>query len=429
MDRNVRFLAGGLASLAVASTITLLAPSAYAADAPDRPCGQPAVPAVYATSTTDPVLRTVPAVTHDEWRWQRESTTVEHEYARVVSAARTETDWTRPVLEQQWSRKVVDRAAVDAVPATDERGHDETVVVTPAVTVTVFEYVQHETGRTRWEDAGWNAETADGDRGKGWTRTGATREDVVTEAVTRQVWIVDEAADPGTPAVAELSHVEYQWSRTAPGPGWNGPLDSRPTGTTETTTTTNADEPAGAGWTRTATREVPAVVERVWADAAPAGYTETGASQVKDVTTEETSETSATAPAGDGWNRITGSLVVVIDRPETIDVIVPGSTEQVQVSPALPASEPCEPSASGGQVVEASTVAGSTYAEPGILSAPHAAVHAAAHTHHAAAAAASPATVLPDAGNPVSPLLLTAGLSGILGGSILVAISRRRRVG
>lgn len=428
MDRNVRFLAGGLASLAVASTITLLAPSANAADAPARPCGQPAVAAVYGASTTDPVLRTIPAVTHDEWRWHRELTTVEQEYARVVSAARTETDWSRPVLEHQWSRKVVDRAAVDAVPATDERGHDETVVVTPAVTVTVFEYVQRETGRTRWEDAGWNAETADGDPGKGWTRTGATREDVVTEAVTRQVWIVDRAADPGTPAVAELSHVEYQWSPTAPGPGWNGPLDSRPIGATETTTT-NGDEPAGAGWTRTATREVPAVLETVWADQAPAGYAATGSSRRTEGIPEETSETSATAPAGDGWSAIPGSLVVVVDQPETIEVVVPAATEQVQVSPALPASEPCAVSATGGQVVDASAAAaGSTYAEPELLAAPHHAAHTAAQAHHAAAAA-SPATVLPAAGNPVSPLLLTAGLSGILGGSILVAISRRRRLG
>ena len=64
--------------LAVASG-SAAAPAAYA-EAPARPCGDPAVAAVFATLVREPVLRRVPAVTHDEWRWERQVSTVVHEY-------------------------------------------------------------------------------------------------------------------------------------------------------------------------------------------------------------------------------------------------------------------------------------------------------------------------------------------------------------
>lgn len=420
MHRNLHFLAGGLASVAVASAITLATPSAFAADVADRPCGQPAVPASFGTVVREPVLQVVPAVSHEEWRWQRDVTTVEHEYARLISPAHTETDWMRPGSpEYQWSRTVVDRAAVDAVPGTDAVGHYETVVVTPAVTVTVFEYVQQQTGKTRWEDAGWNGEKGDEDNGRGWVRTGASRIDVVTDAVTDQVWVVDQPATTGTPALPELSHVVYEWSAASPGAGWTGPLDTRFVGEPQTTTTTGDDAPSGPGWVQTTTRQVPAVVETVWATEAPDGFTATGA-QTEHVTTEETSDTSADAPAGGDWTPVPDSGVVVVDRQETTTVLSPGSVEQVEISPALPATDACPTQAlvDGPSLVSA-TSGGSTAVS---------AVHADSHGH-AASAAHGPSQVLPETGNPVSPLLLTAGIGSLLAGGVFVQLGRRRRAG
>jgi len=203
MNVHTRFLTGGLAALAIASSVTL-GPAALADTQPARPCGQPAVPAVYVTVTHDPVLRQVPAVTHDEWRWERTVTTLEHEFSRVVTPSYTETDWVRELpstTELEWVRTVVDQAGAPAVPATPEVGHWETVVVTPAVTRTLVEYEQQQTGKLRWEAGGWNGDKDDADKGQGWVRTGRTEEDVVTPAVTTQQWVVDEPATPGSPAV------------------------------------------------------------------------------------------------------------------------------------------------------------------------------------------------------------------------------------
>lgn len=422
MHRNLRFLAGGLASIAVASGVTLAGPSAYAADGADgvdRACGQPAVPAVFVTVITEPVSRVVPAMTHEEWLWQHEVTTTEHQYSRVITPAQTVTDWVRPgTVEHLWSLKVIDRRAADAVPPTDEQGHYTTVVVTPAVTVTLFEYVQQQTGKTRWEDAGWNAEKADGDKGQGWTRTGATREDVVTEAVTEQVWVVDQEATPGTPAVTELSHQVQQWSADSPGEDWSGPLDTRVVGD-GTTSTVGDDLPSGAGWTKSGSHEVPAVVDTLWAEDAPDGYDATGLSR-ENVATEQTSDHSITAP-GDGWTQVPGSRILVVDQPETTEV-TPGTIRQDQISAELPATPVCSAVA---PVIDpaVSPVADSESAGHSAVQAAHATHHAGSHT---AAAAAGAATVLPEAGNPVSPLLLTAGLGALLAGGVLVGVGRRR---
>lgn len=423
MNRTIRFLAGGLASVAVASSVTLAGSTAYAADEADRACGQPAVPPAFVTVISEPVLRLVPAVTHDAWRWERDTTTVEQEFTKLLSPAGSESDWVQAgTLQQLWSHKVVDRAAVDAVPGTDEQGHVETVVVTPAVTVTRFEYVQQETGKTRWERADWNTQDGDADTGKGWTRTGTTREDVVTEAVTRQVWVVDHAAIPGTPAIQEVSHLEYSWSETSPGSGWTGPVDSRTVGGGETTTTTGDEAPAGVGWAKAATREVPAVVDTLWADEAPDGYAATGASRAKHVTTEQTSAPSADAPAGDGWSQVAGSRVVVVDVPESTEVVSRGSVVQAEVTPEIPATPVCPEAA---PVLESSAVSpGVAAAQTGHHAVKPAKNHAGGQGQGSAAAAA---TVLPAAGNPVSPLLVTAGLSALLAGGALVRIGRRSR--
>lgn len=416
MTSKTRFLTGSLASLAVASAVTLAAPSANAADAPDHPCGQPAVPAVYLTVIHEPELRVVPAVTHDEWLWERDLTSYEYEYTRVVTLAHSESDWTRDVpgsTEYQWSLKVVDQPAV---PGTPEQGHHATVVVTPAVTVTQFEYVQHQTGKTRWERDGWNGQHGDEDDGKGWAKTGNTREETVTPEVTEDEWVVDQ---PATPAVDEVSHLEYTWAESSPGAGWTGPLDTRVVGGgTESTTTTGDDVPTGDGWTRTQTHDFPAVVDTLWAQDAPGGYDPTGASRVHDVATEQTDSTSATTPAGDGWSQVDGSRVVVVDQPETTELVGEGFSEQVLVSPEVPASEPCVESPAGpdddGDETPTGSVAGPQAGGSAVVSG----VQASGGSHAA--------TVLPATGNPISPALLTAGLGAVLAGGVLVRVARRR---
>jgi hypothetical protein len=375
MNAKTRFLTGGLASLAVASAVTMATPSAYAEHGASRPCGQAAVPAVFVTVAHDPVIRLVPAVTHDEWRWQRDVTTYEYEFSRTSS----------DVTEYLWSNKVVDQPVVPAVPGTAEQGHYETVVVTPAVTETLFEYVQQQTGKTRWEHDGWNGEHAGVDDGRGWFKTGVTREDVVTPAVTDDTWVIDQPATPGTPAIDEVSHQETTWAATSPGAGWTGPLDSH---------------------------TVPGVTDTVWAVDGPEGYTATGESRVHDVTTEQTDGTSADAPDGDGWSQVADSRVAVVDVPEHTEVVGEGYTEQVLASPPIPASDPC-PATSGGGTVDGPVDEG--------------AAGTSAVAAHAAAAVANGATVLPETGNPASPWLLATGVGALLAGSVLVRSGRRRR--
>lgn len=419
MTRSTRYLTGGLATMAVASAMTLSAPSASAAEVPDRPCGQAAVPAAFLSVIHEPVLREVPAVTHQEWRWERTVTTHELEYAKVLFPATTETDWTREVAgltEHLWSRTVVDQAAVPAVPDTAEQGHHETVIVTPAVTVTLFEYVQHRTGNTRWREDGWNA---DNDPDQGWYKSGNTRQEILTQADTEQRWIVDQPAVPGTPAIPEISHTETTWAPSSPGVAWTGPLDTRIVGGgTESTTTAGDDTPAGAGWIQQTVRQIPAVVDTIWAPVAPAGYTATGGSRVHSVTTEQTEATSADAPAGDGWSRITGSVVVVVDQPAGAEVIGDGWAETVQVSPALDATAPCPTAPEAATAGAAGPKADASTAVAGV------------QTHGAStavAAAAAGTTVLPATGNPASPILLATAFGSLVAGGALVRIGRRRQ--
>lgn len=423
MRTTTRFVTGSLASVAVASTLTLAGP-AFAADEPTRPCGQPATTAVYVTVVREGVLVQVPAVTHDEWRWQRTVTTLERQFSRIVEAAYTETDWTRTLpgtTEYEWVRTVIDQAAVPEVPATIETGHWEDVVGTPTQSVVEYEYRQQTTDKLRWAPDGWNGEVGDIDHGRGWTKTGRARQ-----------WVVDHAATPGSPAVPETSHLEYTWSAASPGADWNGPLDSRTTGGgTETATTTNGRPPTGAGWVQTgAPRTVPAVVDTIWAEEAPDGYTPTGAERGRDVV-EQTEGTSPVAPEGDGWTVIEATRTTVVDHEahtETLD----GGTDQVLVRPAQDATAPC-PVVEAGEAPSV-TPGGQPGSEHSAVSAATVdghAVHAvpAGHTGqavHAANQPDAPAIVLPAAGNPASPMLLATGLGALLTGGVLVRIGRRR---
>ena len=380
MTTKTRFLTGSLATLAVASAVTLAAPSAGAASLPDVPCGQAATPAVYQTVKHEPVVREVPAVTHPAWLWQRDVTTTSYEFSRVVRAAYT---------EYLWAHRVITQPAVAAVPAIPEKGHFETVEVTPAVTVTLFQYEQQTTHNLSWHEDGWNGEKDDVDHGRGWARTGVTETEIVTPAVTTDEWVVDQAAVPGIPAVEEVSHVEQTW----------------------------ATEPGGDDSTKVDERMVPAVLDTVWADAAPDGFLPTGASR-STTTTVETDEASATAPDGDGWTHVPGSVVQVVDQPATTE-LVGGSTEVVLISPAKPAGEPCLASAPA----PASTSAMSPASAPAVT---HVGVKQAVDAVSDAASQSTNDAVLPETGNPVSALLLVTGLGAVVAGGVLVGGARRR---
>ena len=404
MNRS-RFLTGSLASIAVASAVTLAAP---AANAEDRGCGQPGVDATYSNVVHDPVFRTVPAQTHSEWLWQHDVAEFSYEFTKLVSPAAVETDWTRQVAgptEYLFTRTVVDTPAVPAVPGTPEVGHFDTVITTPAVVVTEWEYQHQVTGKLRWESEDWGAQNGQGD---GWVKTGNTQQTEVTPAVTRQVWVVDVAATPGTPAVPAVTHPESVWALSSPGAGWSGPVDSRPGASSTENQTTAGDPPAGDGWSLVATREIPAVFDTVWAPTAPAGYDPTGASQVVGSHTEQTGTPSATAP-GDGWTQVPGSETVVVDVPAGQELVTDGYTEQVLVSPALPATDPCvDPPAETPTTDTPAT-------ETPVQGAP-------APT----AEVASPvAAVLPDTGNGVPPWMAPTGLAVMLAGIAVIRFSRR----
>jgi hypothetical protein len=405
MSSTTRILTGSLATLAVASGVGLAAPAAYA-EAPARPCGDPAVAAVFATLVREPVLRQVPAVTHDEWRWERQVSTVVHEYSKVVTPAETTNHWSRTLpdlTELQWSRKVVTQVAQEAVAGTAEVGEWQDVDGAPTSNRVKYEYVQRQTGNTRWEDAGWNGVKDDVDHGLGWTLTGRARQ-----------WVVTAEATPGSDAVPEVSHLEYTWSAASPGAEWTqtGAAPHITPGGTETTTTHGDATPTGIGWILTGTDTVPAVVDTVWAAEAPESYTATSTDPQEQESTDTTPGTSATAPEGDGWSTVAGSRVTVVDHEATTE-LVGGGTEQVLVRPALPATDAC-PSVSPGT----HHVAGPKASGPTTGNAAATATAAAAH---------ATASVLPATGNPASPLLLTTGLGALLAGGALVRVGRRRQ--
>jgi hypothetical protein len=397
------FLTGSLASIAVASAITLAAP---AADAAERGCGQPAVDAVYSSVVHDPVFRTRPALTHSEWLWQHDVADYSYEFTSLVSAAGVETDWTRQVAgptEYLFTRTVLDSPAVPAVPGAPAVGHFDTVVTTPAVTVTEWEYQHQVTGNLRWESEDWGAQNG---QGNGWVRTGETRQTEVTPAVTSQVWVIDVPATPGTPAVPATTHPESVWALDSPGADWTGPADSRAGASSTEDLTTAGEAPAGDGWSLAATRIIPAVTDTVWALTAPVGYDPTGASKVLGSHTEQADSASATAP-GDGWTQVAGSETQVVDVPATQELLTDGYTEQVLVSPALPATGACVEPPSEDPATE--TPATETPAQ--------------------AAPAASPvATVLPSTGNGVPPWMAPTGLAAMLAGIAVIRLSRRPAV-
>lgn len=401
---RTRFMTGGLAAVAVASAITLASPAAHAAD--DRGCGQPAVPAVTQTVVVEPVFETVEAVTHTEWRWARDWDVHEFEFVRTVSPARAETDWSRVVpgpTEYLFRTTVVDSPAVPAVPGTPEQGHEETYVITPAVTVTEAEYQHQNTGELRWERDDWGSQNGNG---KGWVKTGATREQVVTPAVLGTRWVVDVPAVPGTPEIPAVTHDVSVWSPVRPGVAWTGPFDERAGAGSTEEVTTDGSVPDGDGWIAGATRTFAAVTETDWAETVPDGAKPTGNHRVARTEHGETDATSAEAPFGPGWYRVDGSAVTVTDIEEQKVLLTPGSVTEVEVSPALAATEPCVEGPTGGSETEGPQAAPA----PGSSVAP---------------AAVQPDAVLPNTGG-VPGWMAPAGLATMLLGAIVVRSSRRR---
>ncbi len=403
---RISFSTAGLATLAIAGALTLSGPAAYADEVA---CGTD----VTTTIITPAVTRTVDAVTHIEWLWERDVEVAELEFTRVLEDAWGEIDWTREVAgppEFRFARTVVDQAAVPAVPGTPEQGHHETVVVTPAVVETQDEYRHETTGNVRWERSDWGAQNG---QGKGWKKTGATREVETDPAVTLEQWVVDVPAVPELPAVPEQSHVEDAWESTNPGDGWTPTGESRPGINVVENATTAGETPDGAGWRETARRGSVAVLDTVWAGAAPEGYTPTGVARVASVIHEVTSETSSVAPEGEGWTQVAGSEVVVTDSPAYEEVVTPELTEILLSPPCDDTDEPpvdtddppvdmVEP-----PVVEEEDVAGSDQ----VL---------------AQAAPAEVATVLPNTGNGLFDWMTPAGLLSVLAGAVVALRASRR---
>lgn len=394
-------------------------------------CGQPAVPAVHTTVEHPAVVTTVPALTHLEWRWERSVATTETEHARVVAPAQGVWTWTRTVdvLEREFVRTVVDRAFVPAVP---ETGHLDTRVVTPAVVETLFEFVQKATGKTRWEVEGWNA----GAGGAGWSPTGTTDEVVVTPAVTEQVWVVDQAAVPEVP---ELTHQETTWVAD----GADAPAGASATGATrvaasvpESVELPDGATPPGSGWTRGAwTQTAAPVIDLVWVPegaTAPDGYDATGATRPGAPVHEESAGSSPAAPAGDGWAPVAGSETTVVDAAAYDRVDAPAWTEQVLVSPEVPATDDCpaDPTGDGGGDGDGGEVGGEVGGEDdgsdqptddGLLDGDVVVDQTEGEVGGLVSTASGPvADALPATGNGTEPWMLGLGVASVLAGLGLV---------
>lgn len=411
------FSIAGLAALALSGSLVLAAPTAYAGSCDPLPSDD-----IVTTIVHPAVVRTVPASTHTEWVWERDLVIEESEFAKLVAAASLDVDWTREVpgpVEYRFARTVIDRPAVPAVPGTPELGHPETVVVTPAVLETEDEYLHETTGKLRWERSDWGAQHG---QGKGWSKTGATREVETSPAVTQQRWVVDVPATPAQPGLPELSHVEEAWSSTSPGADWTATGDERRGPGGVETRTTDGAAPSGDGWREVARRETAPVVETVWAATAPEGYLPTGSSRVAAVTQELTATTSAAAPEGEGWAALAGSEVVVTDVAAYEELLSEQWIELLLSPPRVP--EGCEGPRDEVESPEIESPEIEPPATEEVASVNPAMVLAQVSGQGAPAVAP---TVLPNTGG-TSGWMAPAGLASVLAGAAIALRGRRRGV-
>lgn len=124
--------------------------------------------------------------------------------------------------------------------------------------------------------------------------------------------------------------------------------------------------PKGKGWELTGESFwVKDPGAKVWSVTPPTGsnWEPTGRTRVISRDTETTTETSALPPAGEGWVKVPGSEIVVVDVPEDVVTNEEPWTEEVVVSPALPAGEPC-PTATPEETHEPTTAPATTQSDP-----------------------------------------------------------------
>lgn len=418
---NTRLLAP--LSIAAAAVLGFSPSAAHAAE--DAACGQPAVPAVYSSVAHPAVVTTVPAVTHLEWLWQRAVPTTEFEYSRTVSPAQGTWSWSRKVdvIERAWFQVVVDQAFVPGVP---EVGHEETRVITAAVTRNETEYRQQKTGRLTWEVEGWNA----GEGGKGWEPTGNTRSVEVTPAVTETVWVVDKAAVPEVP---EVLRKEVTWvAEGAEGPAGTTATDTIrvASSSTETVDLGEGEEPDGAGWVRgDYTQTAKEMTEEVWAGAtAPDGFTATGNERPGTPGSETTAATSAAAPAGDGWSKVDGSAVTVLDAAAHEVEEVAAWTEIVLVTPEVPATAPCVVDETDDTDVDGDMEEDiEEVVDPGEDADQVEGISVDAPGEVLGASEERSDAALPATGAPVEPWVLALGVGSVLAGAGVLLGGRRRQ--
>lgn len=187
--------------------------------------------------------------------------------------------------------------------------------------------------------------------------------------------------------------------------------------------------PAGEGWELTGeTFWINSHGLTVWSLTAPVGtkWEATGKKRVAFRETETTTEHAAVPPAGSGWVKVPGSEVVVIDVAEQVVTHEQPWTEEVLVSPAVPAGEPCptgDPTQDPTQEPAAPT--GSPTADPTVLG---------VQEHRAPAAVDAPAAVptavdagLGVTGDDTGALPWLGGLVVLGAGAAAVGIAGTRR--
>lgn len=376
MNRTATTALGSLASLAV-MTMAAAGPAAAtpAGPAADVLCGTPAVDAVFETvyheAEFDLVehpaeFETIPATTHQEWKWTRKVNVPAHEYERTVTGQLVE--WKRDAVmpvDFLWTRQVLQSAEVPAQDAVKRVTRTEVQVVSPAVIEYRFvhpnepnEHANPGAGsgqkdKEHWdEDPNWNAQQ--NPNSIGWTLADDIR--TKTPAVTETVEVVVEEGQEAITYVPAEYGTATMWSQERPdGEGWTKTDEKRPVtiSGTELQLLPASVEPQGDGWYRTGnTSDGDTRVESDWFETDPGGdWVATGQQRPGDrVVTETTSGHSATAP-GQEWKAVDGSESIVVDLAETEvqtkaawteEKQVKGSwTEQVKAKDAVPAGPEC----------------------------------------------------------------------------------------
>lgn len=258
-----------------------------------------------------------------------------------------------------------------------------------------------------------------------------------TPAVPAVIETVTQPA--GEQTIPAVTHLEWLWTRTVPvherqyeltAAGYKafvwvresgvieGP-DGEQTSSKEAILLPKGAVPSGDGWELSGeTFWVKDANAKVWSLTPPAGtkWEATGKKRVAFRETETTTEHSALPPAGSGWVKVPGSEIVVVDVAEQVVVHEEPWTEEVVVSPAVPAGEPC-PSDDPTQdptddpTAQPAAPAGSPSTEPTVLG---------VQENRAPAAAEAPAAVPTAVDAGVGPTGSDTGAWPWLGGLVVL---------